>query len=57
MAERGYTSGENHLHVPADKLSAMLAVEDLDFGTSLSWWNGPRIDLTPEQSWVRDLQS
>jgi hypothetical protein len=56
MRKHGYASGENHLHVPVDRLSAMLAAEDLDFGTSLSWWNGPTFDIPPEQDWVRDLQ-
>jgi len=56
MRERGYVSGENHLHIPIDKLSAMLAAEDLDFGTSLSWWNGPKFDIPPEQGWATDLQ-
>jgi len=46
MRERGYVSGENHLHVPIDKLSAMLAAEDLDFGTTLSWWNGPKMEIS-----------
>ena len=56
MREHGYVSGENHLHVPIDKLSAMLAAEDLDFGTTLSWWNGPKLDIRTEQSWARELQ-
>ena len=56
MHKHGYVSGENHLHVPIDKLPAMLAAEDLDFGTALSWWNGPKFDIPPEQSWVQDLQ-
>ena len=56
MQEHGYVSGENHLHVPIDKLSAMLAAEDLDFGTTLSWWNGPKLDIRTEQSWARELQ-
>lgn len=41
MRSRGYGSGENHLHEGANRLAAMLPAEDLDFGTSLSWWNGP----------------
>ena len=56
MSQLGYASGENHLHVPADKLSAMLAAEDLDFGTSLSWWNGPKMEISGERGCVRDLQ-
>ena len=56
MREHGYVSGENHLHVPIDKLSAMLAAEDLDFGTALSWWNGPKLDIRTEQNWARELQ-
>lgn len=42
MAARGYRNGENHLHVPPDGLSRILAAEGLDQGTSLQWWNGPR---------------
>lgn len=56
MRRHGYVSGENHLHVPIDKLPAMLAAEDLDFGTSLSWWNGPKFDIAPGESWVQDLR-
>ncbi|MHC4640148.1 MAG: CehA/McbA family metallohydrolase [Planctomycetota bacterium] len=56
MRERGYVSGENHLHVPIDKLSAMLAAEDLDFGTTLSWWNGPKMEISDERGCVRDQQ-
>ncbi len=41
MRSRGYARGENHLHEGAERLAAMLPGEDLDFGTSLSWWNGP----------------
>lgn len=40
-----YATGEDHLHVPADRLGAMLAAEDLDFGNSLTWWNGPNLDV------------
>jgi hypothetical protein len=56
MRERGYVSGENHLHVPIDRLSAMLAAENLNFGTALSWWNGPNLDVDGGQGCVRDLQ-
>jgi len=56
MRERGYVSGENHLHVPIDKLSAMLAAEDLDFGTTLSWWNGPKMEISDERGCLRDLR-
>ncbi len=41
MSERGYLCGENHIHVAASQLGPMLAAEGLDFGTSLTWWNGP----------------
>ncbi len=56
MRERGYVSGENHLHVPIEKLSAMLLAEDLDFGTTLSWWNGPKMEISGERGCVRDQQ-
>jgi len=57
MSKRGYSSGENHLHVSAADLPAMLAAEDLDFGTSLSWWNGPKMDISAERGCLRDLES
>jgi hypothetical protein len=49
MRALGYASGENHLHVPAEELGAMLAAEDLSFGDSLSWWNGPQFDVTGDK--------
>jgi len=55
MREHGYVSGENHLHVPATQLPAMLAAEDLDFGTTLSWWNGPKPDIASGETWLQDL--
>lgn len=43
LRDRGYGSGENHLHVPAGALPVLLAAEGLDFGSSLQWWNGPKL--------------
>ena len=57
MHRHGYTSGENHLHVPADTLPAMLAAEDLDFGTSLSWWNGPKFKFASERGCLQNLKA
>jgi hypothetical protein len=57
LRERGYVSGENHIHVPAAKLGAMLAAEDLDFGTSLHWWNGPRFEEQEHGRWQHDLKT
>ena len=42
MKERGYASGENHIHVPVSDLPRLLAAEALDYGSSLTWWNGAR---------------
>lgn len=56
MREHGYVSGENHVHVPTEKLGAILAAEDLDFGTSLSWWNGPRFKVQADGDWQLDLK-
>jgi hypothetical protein len=56
VRERGYVSGENHVHVPIEKLDAMLPAEDLDFGTSLSWWNGPRFKGQTDGHWQVDLK-
>ena len=41
MRERGYLCGENHLHVDTVALGPMAIGEGLDFGSSLTWWNGP----------------
>jgi len=41
MKNHGYACGENHLHVGPEKLAPMLTAEGLDFGTSLTWFNGP----------------
>ena len=41
MRSRGYLCGENHVHVAPAELGQMLVAEGLDFGTSLTWWNGP----------------
>jgi hypothetical protein len=54
MRKLGYASGENHLHLPPEQLGAMLAAEDLDFGTSLSWWNGPQFAVAGDEH-VRTL--
>ena len=56
MRTLGYTSGENHVHVQADELAAMLAAEGLDFGTSLSWWNGPRFEPPADRGWQQNLR-
>jgi len=56
MRKRGYSCGEDHLHVPFHHLGAMLAAEGLDFGSSLYWWNGPHFDLPPGQGHVRTAQ-
>ena len=45
MGKLGYLCGEDHLHVPSEQLGALLAAEDLDVGTSLSWWNRPQFNL------------
>ncbi|MHC4700261.1 MAG: CehA/McbA family metallohydrolase [Planctomycetota bacterium] len=57
LRERGYVSGENHIHVAAEKLGAMLAAEDLNFGTSLHWWNGPRFEQQSHGNWRDDLKT
>ncbi len=56
MAERGYVSGENHLHVAIAELGPQLVAEGLDIGNSLQWWNGPRWPVPPGDGWSRVLQ-
>ncbi len=46
MRQLGYACGENHLHVPIDKLGPQLVAEGLDFGTSLQWWNARKLDVS-----------
>ena len=47
MHRLGYSCGENHLHVPAGPLASMMDAEGLDFGASLQWWNGPKLEPHP----------
>jgi hypothetical protein len=56
MGKRGYRSGEDHIHVASTDLAAMLAAEDLDFGSSFHWWNGPKLPLPPQPKAVMDLE-
>jgi hypothetical protein len=56
MRAEGYRSGENHLHLPAAALPVMLAAEDLDFGNSLYWWNGPKLPRPPGAEAVRVME-
>jgi len=60
MKQRGYLSGENHLHVDSERLAKMLAAEGLDFGSSMTWWNGPGnewcLPVPPGQGNTRLLQ-
>jgi hypothetical protein len=58
MKARGYLCGENHIHVDASVLGPMLAAEGLDFGTSLTWWNGPdaRRPVPPGEGPTRRLE-
>lgn len=55
MRQRGYTCGENHLHVPLEHMAAHLVAEGMDFGTSLQWWNGPKFRV-PDNGFVRTLE-
>ena len=55
MERRGYRSGENHVHKDSTDLAPMLAAEDLDFGSSLHWWNGPKLPLPAQARAALDL--
>ncbi len=50
LRKLGYVCGEDHLHVPATQLCAMVAAEGLDVGTSFSWWNTPHFKV-PTGMW------
>ncbi len=58
MRDLGYACGENHLHASSTELGPMLAAEGLDFGTSLTWWNGPdlRRPVPPGDGRTRTLE-
>ena len=45
MKQRGYMSGENHLHRSPEDIAALCAAEDLDYGTVLQWWKGQRFEV------------
>ena len=41
MQERGFLCADNHLHIDSNVVGPMAVAEGLDFGSSLTWWNGP----------------
>lgn len=51
----GYRSGENHLHLPPGALESMMRAEDLDFGSSLQWWNGAKLPVPDSASRATNL--
>ena len=55
MKQKGYLSSENHLHLNASEATAMCAAEDLDFGSSLQWWNRPRFAVPDGEGNTRIL--
>ena len=56
MKSLGYLSSENHIHLSAGNAAAMCAAEDLDFGTSLQWWNRPRFGVPEGDGNTRKLE-
>lgn len=55
MRKLGYLCGENHVHVPFEKLAPMFVAEGLDFGTILHWWNERRLPVADGDA-VRTLE-
>ena len=55
MERLGYVSGENHIHVALSDLPAVLAADDMDYGSSLYWWNGPNLPKPEGAESVRTL--
>jgi len=55
MKDRGYVSIENHIHRSTEDVAAMCAAEDLNFGTSLQWWNHPRFGVPSGDGHILDL--
>jgi hypothetical protein len=41
MKQLGYLCADNHVHLASQLLGPMAIAEGLDFGSSLTWWNGP----------------
>ena len=56
LKKLGYISAENHLHRSAEDVAALCAAEDLDFGTSLQWWNRPRFGVKDGNSNVAAIR-
>ncbi len=58
MRSKGYLCGENHIHIAPADLGPMLVSEGLDFGTALTWWNGPdaRRPIPPDCERVTALE-
>ena len=58
LRRQGYACGENHLHMDSRQLAPMLVCEGLDFGSSLTWFNGPdgRRPIPPGSGKLRWLE-
>ena len=56
LKENGYLSIENHLHRSAEDVAAMCAAEDLDFASSLQWWNRPRFGVPEGEHHTRKIR-
>lgn len=55
MKNLGYLSAENHIHRSSEDVAAMCAAEDLNFGTSLQWWNHPRFGVSTGDGHIQNL--
>lgn len=55
LKNMGYLSAENHLHRFSEDVAALCAAEDLNFGTSLQWWNHPRFGVPRDDGSVLNL--
>lgn len=55
MKQRGYMSGENHLHRSPEDIAALCAAEDLNYGTVLQWWRGQGFEVKDSQENVQNL--
>lgn len=53
MRDRGYVSGEDHVHLPPGEAAAEAAAEGVDFGSSLQWWNNPKYDVPAATGFVQ----
>jgi len=47
LRDKGWYSGDLHVHRPVDQIQQLMRAEDLDFAPVITWWNRPAGETAP----------